>query len=151
MFFRRNTDKLVIPLIFLAVLGFLSYRPKYHLRTEMPPRFFPEETASGKPSLDQKIAWAYWESAQMNVQWKYGYGIPLPPDPPQEFQIQAKALGPGASDPTMRLLYWHRLRQVWGLPETWQKDYQFDLSWASNPVTTVFDWIRIHTTRLLRD
>src|SRR5437763_1305952 len=116
MFFRHNTDKLFIPFAIVIVLLVLSYQPKYHLRSEMPAAFFTQENASGRPSLEQKVAWAYWENAQMDIQWKYPHGHPLPVDPPAEFQITAKALGAGASDPATRLLYWHRLQQLWYLP-----------------------------------
>ena len=40
-------------------------------------------------TLEQRIAWAYWESAQMDIQWKYPHGHPLPADPPAEFRIDA--------------------------------------------------------------
>jgi hypothetical protein len=145
MFFRHNTDKLFIPFVVVIVLLVLSYRPKYRLRSEMPAAFFLQENASAKPSLEQKIAWAYWENAQMDIQWKYSHGRALPLEPPAEFQVSAKALGPGASDPATRLLYWHRLQQLWNLPETWKKEYEFDWSWMHDPAATVGDWIRGHT------
>jgi len=150
MFFRRNTDKLFIPVLAVVVLLFLSYRPKYHLRSEMPTAFFPEQTASGRPSLDEKIAWAYWENALMDIQWKYPHGLTLPIDPPTEFLISAKALGPGATDPATRLLYWGRLQQIWYLPETWKKEYEFDWTWLSSPVDSIGDWIHNHTPRFMR-
>jgi hypothetical protein len=145
MFFRHNTDKLFIPFVVVIVLLVLSYRPKYRLRSEMPAAFFLQENASPKPSLEQKIAWAYWENAQMDIQWKYSHGHALPLEPPVEFQVSAKALGPDASDPATRLLYWHRLQQLWPLPETWKKEYEFDWSWMHDPAATVGDWIRGHT------
>src|SRR5262249_58241900 len=109
MFFRRNTDKLFIPVVVVIILVVMSYRPKYHLKADMPAAFFPAAANTVNASLDQKIAWAYWENAQMDIQWKYGHGRPLPSDPPAEFQVSAKALGPGASDPPTRLPYYHPL------------------------------------------
>jgi hypothetical protein len=150
MFFRHHTDKLLIPFGLVIVLFVTSYRAKYHLRSEMPTAFFEQDQASGKPSLDQKIAWAYWETALMNIQWKYPYSHPLPPDPPQEFQIEAKALGPTASDSATRQLYWHRLQRVWYLPESWQKDYGWDFSWLGDPMTSGADWLRNSADRLFR-
>src|SRR5436190_15122053 len=144
MFFRHNTDKLFIPFIIVIVLLVLSYRPKYHLRSEMPEAFFVQENASARPSAEQRIAWAYWENAQMDIQWKYAHGRPLPLDPPADFQVSAKALGPDASDPARRLLYWHRLQQLWNLPETWKKEYEFDWSWLSGPAAAIVYWIRRH-------
>ncbi len=150
MFFRHHTDKLLIPVGLVIVLFVTSYRAKYHLRSEMPPAFFEQDQQSRKPSLDQKIAWAYWESALMNVQWKYPYSHPLPLDPPAEFQVDAKALGPMASDPATRMLYWHHLQRVWYLPETWQKDYGWDFSWLGDPMTSGADWLRNAANRLFR-
>src|SRR5215467_8556708 len=129
MFFRHSSHKLLIPLVAVFILFVLSYRPKYQLRSEMPSEFFPERAATTQNSVDQKIAWAYWETAQMDVQWKYGHGHPLPTDPPAEFRISATALGPAASDPAIRILYWRRLQQVWVFPETWNKVYELDWSW----------------------
>ena len=147
MFYRRHSDKLIIPIMVGVALIVSSYRAKYHLRTDMPAGFF-QDTKSKKPSLDSKIAWAYWESALMEVQWKYPYSHPLPPDPPAEFHIDAQALGLPASDPAIRALYWHRLQQLWYQPETWQKDYGWDISWASDPLTSAGNWIKDESDRL---
>jgi hypothetical protein len=152
MFFRHSYDKLVYPLILVAAVIAFSYRPKYHLRGEMPSEFFPATAAaksSAQRSLDQKIAWAYWESAQMDIQWKYPHGQTLPVDPPPEFRVDAKALGPSASDPATRQLYWRRLQKVWYTPETWQKQYQWDMNWASDPLTSAGEWLRDETGKLL--
>jgi hypothetical protein len=116
----------------------------------MPAAFFQQDKKSERQSLDQKIAWAYWESALMNVQWKFPYSHLLPVDPPAEFQVDAKALGPMASDPATRMLYWRRLQRVWYLPETWQKDYGWDFSWLGDPMTSGADWLRNAADRLFR-
>lgn len=142
MFFRHHTDKLIIPIIVGIIFVAASYRGKYHLRSDMPKAFFQRDTKSDKPSLEEKIAWAYWETAVLNLQWRYPYSRALPIDPPPEFQVDAKALGPGASDPATRLLYWRRLQQIWYLPETWQKDYGWDFSWVSHPVDSSGNWLR---------
>lgn len=152
MFYRHSYDKLIYPLILFGLFIAVSYRPKYRLRSDMPPEFFPITTAPAKSdakrSLDEKIAWAYWESAQMDIQWKYPHGQTLPPDAPSEFRVDAKALGPLASDLATRNLYWRRLQQVWYTPETWQKQYQWDMNWASDPLTTAGDWLREEAKRL---
>src|SRR6266536_1558102 len=69
MFFRHSADKLIYPLIVLGALLFISYRPEYRLSAEMPADFFSPTISAGaqKHSLEQKIAWAYWESAQMDI------------------------------------------------------------------------------------
>jgi|SRR5579864_261110 len=147
MFFRRHTDKLLIPIILAIVFVASSYRSKYHLRPEMPPAFFAEK---GTPAsaLEKKVAQAYWKTARSEIQWRYGYGHPLPTDPPGEFQIDSRELSPAASDPTTRLLYWHRLQQVWYLPETWYKDYGWDFAWVGDPLASGADWIKQQANRL---
>lgn len=151
MFFRHSYDKLIYPLVLFALLVAVSYRPKYHLRGDMPPDFFPasaSKTTSAQRSLDQRVAWAYWESAQMDIQWKYPHGQTLPSDPPPEFHVDAKALGPAASDPATRQLYWRRLQSVWYARETWQEQYEWDMSWASDPVSSAGHWLQEAGSRL---
>ena len=144
MFFRSHLDKLLYPVIAVVLLLIVSYRPKYRLRADMPTAFFSEKSSAPgqKPGLEQRIAAAYWESAQMDVQWKYPYSHPLPPEPPPEFKIDAPALGPAASDAATRVLYWRRLQQVWYSPEAWDKDYEWDWNWASDPLATAGQWLR---------
>lgn len=153
MFFRHSYDKLLYPLVLLVGLAAVSYRPKYHLRGDMPPEFLPTTAtaqSAAKRSVDQKIAWAYWESAQMDIQWKYPHGKTLPVDPPAEFRIDARALGVDAADPAMRQLYWRRLQQVWYMPETWEKQYEWDWSWAGDPFTSGGQWLKEQMERLTR-
>ena len=149
MFFRSHLDKLVYPVIAVVLLLIISYQPKHHLRADMPAGFFSEASSPDqKRELERRIAAAYWESAQMDVQWKYPYSHPLPPEPPPEFKIDAPALGPSASDPATRALYWHRLQQVWYLPEAWDKDYEWDWSWVTDPLTNGGQWLRDRAGRL---
>jgi len=151
MFFRHGLDKLIYPVIAIALLIFVSYRPEYHLRTEMPADFSSAASSGTKQrTLEQRIAWAYWESAQMDIQWKYPHGHPLPADPPAEFRIDAQALGPAASDPSTRQLYWHRLQTVWYAPDSWTRDYGWDWGWASDPLSSTGQWLREETDRLFR-
>jgi hypothetical protein len=149
MFSRKKTDKLIYPLFLAALLMFVSYRPKYHLREDMPDDFFSPSTSDSpqKRAQQEKIASAYWESAQMNIQWKFTHGHPLPADVPAEFSIDARTLGPGASDPLARLLYWRRLEEVWSRPETWKKQYEWDWSWVHDPLTSASDWMRDNWNR----
>ncbi len=153
MFFRHSYDKLLYPLVLFIGLAAISYRPKYHLRGDMPPEFFPTSATTqnaAKRAVEQKIAWAYWESAQMDIQWKYPHGKTLPADPPEEFRIDARALGEEAGDPATRQLFWRRLQQVWYVPETWQKQYEWDWSWASDPFTAGGQWLKEQMERLTR-
>lgn len=143
MFFRHSTDKLLYPLLFGVVLVLLTYRPAYRLRNDMPHDFYAASEPCGpKRPLEQKIACAYWDSAQMNIQWKYPHGHALPDDAPNEFSINAPALGPQASSPVIREMYWHHLQHVWNLPETWKQQYEWNWAWASDPVTSIGEWLR---------
>jgi len=148
MFFHRSSDKIFIPIIFGIVLLASSYRGKYHLKSDMPVAFFGENLPSKKTSLDEKIAQAYWKSAQLNIQWRYPYSSPLPPDPPAIFQVDAQGLGPAASDPATRVLYWHHLQRLWYSPEIWQKDYGWDFSWISDPLAAGGTWLKNTADRL---
>src|SRR5260370_31729053 len=118
MFYRSHLDKLIYPVIALVLLVLVSYRPKYHLRADMPAAFFSAADANPnqKHGVEQRIASAYWESAQMDVQWKDPYSHPLPQEPPPEFKIDAPALRPAASYQPARALYWHRSQHVWYSP-----------------------------------
>ena len=149
MFFRHSADKLIYPLIAAILIVFVSYRPRYRLRPEMPRAFFSEASSSeGQPFLEQRIAGAYWESAQMDIQWQWPHGHTLPVAPPVEFRITAQGLGPAASDQALRQRYWNRLRQVWNSPDVWRLEYEWNWSWASNPVTSAGEWIRDGIARI---
>jgi hypothetical protein len=142
MFFPRNRDKIIFPVVLVIALFGSSYRGKYHLRSEMPAAFFGEDLPSKNASFEEKIANAYWKSTQMNIQWRYPYSSPLPPDPPAVFQIDAPDLEPAASDPAIRLLYWQHLQRVWYSPEIWHKDYGWDFSWISDPLASGGTWLK---------
>jgi hypothetical protein len=143
MFFRHSYDKLIYPFIISAVLFAISYRPAYRLHPDMPPSFFAADAPCGpKRPIEQKIACAYWDSAQMNIQWKYPHGHPLPIDVPPEFRIDAPALGPAASAPATREFYWHHLQQIWYAPETWKKSYEWTWGWASDPLDSAGQWLK---------
>ena len=149
MFFRHSADKLIYPLIALVVLIFISYRPAYHLRPDMPQGFFAADAPCGpKRPVEQKIACAYWDSAQMNIQWKYPHGHPLPIDVPPDFRVDAPALGPSASAAATRDLYWRRLQEVWFLPETWKETYEWNWGWASDPLNSAGQWLKDTMNRL---
>jgi len=144
MFYRHHVDKLIYPIVGLIAFLALSYRPKYHLNSQMPAAFFPGTMSVLPPATanDKRIAWAYWESAQMDIQWKYNRNSSLPPDPPAEFRVNGKALGPATSDPELRALYWRRLQTAWNSPDSWTKDYQWDFGWVHDPVNDAEEWAR---------
>jgi hypothetical protein len=150
MFLRHHGDKLIYPLFVIGLVVFVSYRPTYRLRTEMPPFFGLAQTAADKNSPQSKIAAAYWHSALTDVQWKYPHGHPLPTDPPVEFHADAKSLGPIATDSGVRSLYWRRLQQVWMAPEAWTQHYEWDWGWTNDPFTAISEWLHETADRWLR-
>lgn len=151
MFYRRHVDKLLIPIILGLLFVVASYRGKNHLRSEMPAAFFAENRGSSQSAIQRQIAGAYWNAARSQVQWRYAYGQVLPADPPPEFQIKDPSLGVGAEDPAVRMLYWHRLQEVWYLPEAWKKDYEWDVTWVGDPLTSAANWIKEETRRIFHD
>jgi len=142
MFFRHGTDKLVYPLLFVTLLFFVSYRPRYHLRKNMPAGFYSDVSTGQKRSMDERTAWAYWESAQMDVQFLYPHGHPLPNDPPPQFHVDTQVFGSEASDPATRKRYWQRLQAIWDTPEAWQAGYEWDWSWVRDPIDSAAQWLR---------
>lgn len=143
MFFRHSTDKLIYPVIFVVLLLVVSYRPAYRLRSDMPQGFFPATEPCGpKRPTEQKIACAYWDSAQMNIQWQYPHAHQLPVEMPPAFAIDAPALGPAASSQEIRQFYWRRLQDVWYVPDTWNKTYEWNWSWAKDPLEAGGEWLR---------
>ena len=143
MFFRHSADKLIYPIIAVVILMLISYHPVYRLRSDMPQGFYAAKERCGpKRPVEQKIACAYWDSAQMNIQWTYTHGRPLPIDVPSEFAIDVPALGPSASSESTRQLYWRRLQEIWYVPDTWSKTYEWSWSWASDPLDSAGQWLR---------
>jgi hypothetical protein len=134
MFIRRRLDKLILPLMAIAAFCAVSYRPRFHLNPSMPREFADAASATTpqKRVSEERIAKAYWQCAVYDVQWKRGFGTPLPNDPPAEFALAPQV--PGA-DTATRTRYWRRLQQAWYSPGVWKKDYQWDTSWT-------FDWVR---------
>jgi hypothetical protein len=151
MFYRHSLDKLIYPFILVVIIVFISYRPAYRLRSDMPESFYPATEPCGpKRPVEQKIACAYWDNAQMNIQWKYPHGHPLPVDMPPEFKVDAPALGPAVSSDATRQLYWHRLQLVWYIPETWTQTYEWQWGWVSDPLGSAGQWLKDTMGKLLR-
>jgi hypothetical protein len=149
MFYRHHSDKLIFPIVALIIFLVLSYRPKSHLTSKMPEAFFPGSSSTQvRPGAgDKRVAWAYWEIALMDIQWKFTRNSTLPADPPPEFRVDVKALEPATSDPELRQLYWRRLQLVWNSPDSWKDDYQWDFGWVRDPVEGIADWARAISRR----
>lgn len=121
--------------IVAGVFVFVSIRPVMRLK-EKPPREFltmPQEWDAKRRALEALVALAYWDCARQIVQPKYAYGTPLPTLPPPEFNIEKTDLPRGSSGKSAgtRSRYWNRLRDVWVLPQSWDKTYEWSTYWVA--------------------
>ena len=140
MFIRQKLDWLVVPLLLAGIFAYASYRPRSRLTPDMPQEFIDFGTIQ-KRIAEQKIAQAYWNCAVRDIQWKYGYGHPLPADPPAEFAIAWVDLGETASAAN-RIRYWNNLRHLWYVPSVWRQQYVWDFTWiGTNWVTSAGRWL----------
>ena len=136
LFKRQKFDWALVALLALGLFLYVSYQPRFRLRTEMPADFIdePHARSSQEPGPETKIARAYWSCLVNDIQWKYGHGHTLPVDPPFDFiAIERASVAP--EDAASRLRYWGRAQRVWHLPTAWQKAYEWDFNWTT-------DWIR---------
>jgi hypothetical protein len=138
MLMKWRFDKFVIPLLAAGLFGYVSYQPKFRLRLDMPPAFV--DASSSGPAQEQapeeKIARAYWDCALTEIQWKYSR-VYLPPYPPPEFKITGEDLGAAATDSGIRARYWRKLQEVWYLPSTWKKSYEWNVGWLRDPLVSL--------------
>lgn len=141
MFIRRGYDKIVIPVLAAGIFVYASIRPTFHLRAEMPREFIDAGSSlpAQKRASEEKIARAYWVCVVTEIQWKYVYGYHLPQDPPPEFTVNG-----AAGDPATRARYWRKVQEVWYLPSTWTKGYEWDFAWLTNWITSASEWLHQH-------
>lgn len=121
--------------IVVGVFVFLSIRPVMRLREKPPAAFLamPEKWSAERRAAEAPAALAYWECTRQVIQPKYAYGTPLPAAPPPEFNIQKADLPRESSGKSteMRNHYWAKLREVWALPQTWDKTYEWSTYWVA--------------------
>jgi hypothetical protein len=149
MFIKRKFDKIVVVLVLAGIFIYASFRPSFHLRTDMPAGFMSSPTAGTGhgQNHEAEVANAYWKCAVTQVQWKYGYGYQLPETPPAEFAVASTKLSSAAIADT-RDRYWRNLRELWYDPNTWVTEYKWDFRWAGNPLHSAGDWLRQHFSKL---
>jgi hypothetical protein len=136
LFTRWKFGRFAIPLLAVGVVLYMSYRPKFRLRFDMPPSFVDTALPSAsQKDVSEKIAKAYWDCAVTQIQWKYSRAY-LPPNPPPEFKVSADVT-PTAGDPTERDRYWQKLQEVWYLPSSWTETHEWDLSWMGDPLNNL--------------
>ena len=128
-------EKFVVPLVVVGLTAYMSYQPKFRLRTDMPSEFV--DAAATLPirkrAPEEQIARVYWSCAVTNIQWRYSRTY-LPPSPPPEFSITGEDPGRAPSDESTRVRYWAKLQEVWYLPNTWTKSYEWDFGWLKDPL-----------------
>jgi hypothetical protein len=138
MLIRWKIEKFVIPLLAVGLIVYTSYRPKFRLRLDMPPTFVDLSGSSPaqKRVAEELLARAYWDCAVTEIQWKYSRAY-LPPSPPPEFNVTSEDSTVTAGDPDARARYWQKLQDVWYLPNTWEKSYEWDLGWLRDPLVSL--------------
>jgi len=131
-------EKIVIPLVVLGLIGYVSYRPKFRLRVDMPPAFVDASSAlpAAKRVPEERIARAYWDCAVTEIQWKYSRAY-LPPHPPPEFTVASEDSVAIATGPGSQARYWDKLQEVWYLPGTWTESYEWDFGWLRDPLVSL--------------
>ena len=119
----------------VGVFAALCIRPVMRLKEKPPTKFLemPERWSAERRAAEGPVALAYWECARFVVQTKYVYGTPLPASPPSEFNIAKADLPRGSSGNSneARVRYWSKLQEVWALPQSWDKTYEWSTYWIA--------------------
>ena len=133
MIVSRTVDRFLIVALPIAIFVYLSIGAAFQLKVEPPPEFLRGEPDWGpkRKAAEEQMARAYWKCSIDVIGSRYGFGQDLPFAAPAEFKIdepRLAALSPkAAEDASAR--YWQKLRQVWVLPQVWEKHYQWSTSW----------------------
>jgi hypothetical protein len=151
LYFRQEYDKVLIVVVVVGLFLYASLQPSFQMRADMPSEFVdaPSSQSTEKRAAEEKIARAYWDCSITVIQGKYSHGHPLPLNPPDDFRVTRQDLGEDAADPAARARYWRRLQEVWYLPSTWRKVYEWDLSWMANPVKAAGEWLQDRFRKLI--
>ena len=136
---RSHSVRWFLVIVFLGFL-YLSFEPVQRLRS-VPPGEFHDSQAKWDPdrrALEERTAEAYWARAVQFIQWQQPYGTVLPSNPPEDFSLAKGNVPTGDLDssPATRIRYWQNLREVWSLPHSWEKSYEFDMGWLRRFVMT---------------
>jgi hypothetical protein len=125
------TAKLAWVLVALAptiLLVYLATRPVTQLRVDPPMEFLSavNEVAPEHRAAEERVARAYWDWAWLHLQHKYPFPTQLPEDPPLEMEVEGKEFPTGLGAEVAKHRYWGKLRQVWILPQAWDKSSLWD-------------------------
>jgi len=152
---RRHGTGLWLLAIPLGLFIFLSIRPVMRLRVEPPAEFLDMQLGrwdAKRRAAEERVARAYWERAVQLVQWQHSFGAPLPDNPPAEFNIEGKDFQRGSVEagPVTRARYWKKLREVWALPQAWEKSYDWSTDWVRASLVSLQETARRFVEDILR-
>ena len=120
---------------------YLATRSVMQLRVDPPAEFLSavNEAAPEHRANEERVARAYWDWAYSHLQHKYPFATQLPEDPPMEMEAYGNDLHNSKtnkreerSDPAdlesevTKRRYWQKLRQVWAMPQAWEKSSLWD-------------------------
>jgi hypothetical protein len=146
----RRHDIIYIVLLAIAIAAYASVQTEFRLRSQMPAEFFDASRApAAKRAAEEKIASAFWKCAVNQVQWKYGYAHRLPEEPVPEFVVTPEQVGSAAHDQALRVHYWQKLRDVWGISTVWHKEYEWNPSTLQNSLQSAGQWLELHMRRII--
>ncbi len=147
---HRKHEILAIVAGVLCIAAYASFRSEFRLRSAMPVEFFDASRVPlGKRTAEEKIANAYWKCAVTQIQWKYGYARRLPEEPPEEFSVTTAEAGSAANDSAMRVRYWQKLRDVWGLSAVWHEEYEWNTISLKESLQSAGQWLELHMRRIV--
>jgi hypothetical protein len=132
--------KWLLLLLPIAAVFALCYRPVMRLKSEPPAGFVEarKEWDAKRQAAEGRAARAYWQLAVNIVQWKQPYGTELPAAPSAEFKLDEKDFPQGGIEgaPATRDRYWRELREVWPLPQSWERTYVWNPAWLTEFLTS---------------
>ena len=120
---------------------YLANRPVMQLRVDPPAEFLSavNEAAPERRANEERTARAYWDWAYLHLQHKYPFAAQLPEDPPMEMEAdgndfhnvkankrEERSDPPDLEAEVTKRRYWQKLRQVWAMPQAWEKSSLWD-------------------------
>ena len=140
MLYSPALNKYLIVLIPAAMLLYTTSHPVSRLRLDMPASF--AEVSTRASAVDRaeaaRVAQAYWNVAVEKLQWRCGFGCPLPADPPDDFRISDELFEARLDS---RARYWGRLRKAWTSPGSWRTEREWSTTWLTRPASRFMQWV----------
>jgi len=130
---RSAVSKLALALLALAptiLFVYFSTRPVMRLRVDPPAEFLAAigDVAPPRQATEERVARAYWDWAYLHLQHKYSFATHLPEDPPVEMtEVEGKDFPTGLQAELTKRRYWRKLREIWAMPQAWEKSSLWEL------------------------